>query len=313
MRFEQNWTQKILTSHGFGAVLRVDIIRENPWSTVWQCKTAQGSFFLKKMHPAFSYEPKLICVLHSLKCASLPTVIALCEKRLCFLTTDAGTPLRTAYPTLNFEIIEAVFKDLLSIQKRTAPYLETLLALGVPDRRLNRLPPLFAQHFEAVWRAAHVDQTSTPFPNATLKSLYLRRFQEKCASLAAFGFEETLEHGDFHDGNVLIKEGRITLADWGDAALAHPLFSVVSFFESAFRHQRGVSQDVLKAICALYGPQALHAFDLAQQIRPFVWWLSFARVPFLLDHANAVGAVLKNFLVGLTENTNAVAAHPKEL
>ncbi|MFN8411165.1 MAG: phosphotransferase [Anaerolineales bacterium] len=46
-------------------------------------------------------------------------------------------------------------------------------------------------------------------------------------------FLKTINHGDFHDGNVsLVKDGRITLFDWGDACIAHPFISVRTFFVS---------------------------------------------------------------------------------
>ncbi len=53
-----------------------------------------------------------------------------------------------------------------------------------------------------------------------------------CAELAAFGIPKSLNHGDFHDGNVLIKNGRITFFDWGDADVTHPFVSLRTFFVS---------------------------------------------------------------------------------
>ncbi len=58
------------------------------------------------------------------------------------------------------------------------------------------------------------------------------RFAQICDELAAFGIPETLNHGDFHDGNVLVKNGRITLFDWGDGCVAHPFVSLRTFFVS---------------------------------------------------------------------------------
>ena len=58
------------------------------------------------------------------------------------------------------------------------------------------------------------------------------RFTQICDELAAFGIPETLNQGDFHDGNVLLKNGRITLFDWGDGCVTHLFVSLRTFFVS---------------------------------------------------------------------------------
>ena len=58
------------------------------------------------------------------------------------------------------------------------------------------------------------------------------RFEQICADLVAFGIPESLNHGDFHDGNVLIKDGRISFFDWGDADVTHPFVSLRTWFVS---------------------------------------------------------------------------------
>src|SRR5678815_6102596 len=58
------------------------------------------------------------------------------------------------------------------------------------------------------------------------------RFEQICADLIAFGIPDSLNHGDFHDGNVLLKNGRITFFDWGDASVTHPFVSLLTFFVS---------------------------------------------------------------------------------
>ena len=52
------------------------------------------------------------------------------------------------------------------------------------------------------------------------------RFEQMCVELAAYGIPESLNHGDFHDGNILLKNGRITFFDWGDATVTHGALEV---------------------------------------------------------------------------------------
>jgi len=59
-----------------------------------------------------------------------------------------------------------------------------------------------------------------------------RRFKQICTDLVSFGIPESLNHGDFHDGNILLKIGRITFFDWGDASVTHPFVSLRTFFVS---------------------------------------------------------------------------------
>ena len=43
----------------------------------------------------------------------------------------------------------------------------------------------------------------------------------------------TLEHGDFHAGNLLVSGKKVRIADWGDACWSHPFFSLVVCLDSA--------------------------------------------------------------------------------
>jgi aminoglycoside phosphotransferase (APT) family kinase protein len=58
------------------------------------------------------------------------------------------------------------------------------------------------------------------------------RFEGICAELAAYGIPDSLNHGDFHDGNILLKDGDLTFFDWGDASVTHPFTSLRTFFVS---------------------------------------------------------------------------------
>jgi Ser/Thr protein kinase RdoA (MazF antagonist) len=61
------------------------------------------------------------------------------------------------------------------------------------------------------------------------------RVPELCAALDAFGLPESIQHDDLHDNNVFLRDGRLALHDWGDATVAHPLFSYMKAFEVARR------------------------------------------------------------------------------
>jgi hypothetical protein len=46
-------------------------------------------------------------------------------------------------------------------------------------------------------------------------------------TLDSSGIPATVEHGDLHDGNVFVDAaGRVSVIDWGDAAIGHPFLSL---------------------------------------------------------------------------------------
>jgi aminoglycoside phosphotransferase (APT) family kinase protein len=112
-----------------------------------------------------------------------------------------------------------------------------ILALGIPDHRPSALPALYTQLL-ADTASLMIDQekglTSAEFQQ--LQKL-TPRFQKICKDLSAFGIPDSLNHGDFHDGNVLLKNGplkdrRVTFFDWGDASVTQPFVSLRTFFVS---------------------------------------------------------------------------------
>jgi Ser/Thr protein kinase RdoA (MazF antagonist) len=52
------------------------------------------------------------------------------------------------------------------------------------------------------------------------------RVREMCEELAGYGLPETIQHDDFHDGQVFVRDGRYLLLDWGDACVSHPFFTL---------------------------------------------------------------------------------------
>ncbi len=52
------------------------------------------------------------------------------------------------------------------------------------------------------------------------------RVGEMCDELAGYGLPETIQHDDFHDGQVFVRDGRYLLLDWGDACVSHPFFTL---------------------------------------------------------------------------------------
>jgi aminoglycoside phosphotransferase (APT) family kinase protein len=61
--------------------------------------------------------------------------------------------------------------------------------------------------------------------------------RELVEELEAFGIPETVQHDDFHDGQVFVKDDRYRLLDWGDSCISHPFHTLtVTLRAIAWRH-----------------------------------------------------------------------------
>jgi hypothetical protein len=163
----------------------------------------------------------------------MPKLIAVEPLRGWMLMRDGGEQLRVSIrPTQDIKPWEPVITKYAELQIGLAEHVSEILALGIPDHRLAALPALYSKLLtdEA---SLMIDQekglTSSEFQQLQNPA---SRFGQICTDLAAYGIPESVNHGDFHDGNVLLKNGRITFFDWGDASVTHPFVSLRTFFVS---------------------------------------------------------------------------------
>src|SRR5258706_8341685 len=203
------------------------------WSTVLRIPTDEGTLFFKATAPETIYEAALTQKLASWYPDCMPEFVAVDTARGWMLMRNGGEPLRASIrPTKDLAPWTPVIKLFSEVQVDSAKHVSELLAVGVPDWRLANLPKLYAQLLTDA-DSIHVNQPKgLTFAEFKRVQELAPRFAELCEQLAAFGIPETVNHGDFHDGNVLVKNGRITLFDWGDADISHPFVSLRTFFVS---------------------------------------------------------------------------------
>jgi hypothetical protein len=203
------------------------------WSTVMRAPSSEGTLFFKATAPETVYESALTQMLAGWYPDWMPDLVAVDTTRGWMLMRDGGEQLRASIrPTRDIKPWEPVITEYAKLQIGLAEHVTEILALGIPDHRLAALPALY-MGLLADEASLMIDQekglTSSEFQQ--LQAL-TPRFEQICADLAAFGIPESLNHGDFHDGNVLLKNRRVTFFDWGDASLTHPFTSLRTFFVS---------------------------------------------------------------------------------
>jgi hypothetical protein len=203
------------------------------WSTVLHVPTDQGTLFFKATAEETIHEAALTQSLARWYPDSMPEFVAIDAGRGWMLMRDGGEQLRAAIrPTKDIGPWKPVIKRYAEVQIGLVEHITELLSLRIPDHRLSVLPALFSQLLAG---QSHflIDQekglTSAEWQELKDK---VSGFEQICAQLAAFRIPESLNHGDFHDGNVLVKNGRITFFDWGDGDVTHPFVSLRTFFVS---------------------------------------------------------------------------------
>jgi len=280
----QSWAKDTLVFLGYDLQSELQIVREVPWSQVYRFETSKGRVFLKYMNSEFALEPALLKYLRENVTRNVTDVIAINKQLLCFLMEDAGEPLR---PILKAEFNPELFSSALTlcadIQITCIPHVEKLIALGVNDWRLDKIPNLYEGVISQKQmllsdglRAPEIESLKQLAP--TMNSL--------CEHLNSFGIPETIEHCDFHDNNILLQGAVMTINDWGDACISHPFLSCVSALESAKRNHNLQDDAYMKILSTYldkwssYGSKQdlLTAFTLARQIRFFMFALSFSRI-----------------------------------
>ena len=204
-----------------------------PWSTVMRVPTRNGTIFFKATALETVFEMALTQKMAGWYPDCMPELIAVDRERGWMLMRDGGEQLRASIrPTQDIMPWEPVITRYAEVQIGLAEHASEILALGIPDHRLAILPALYTQLL-ADEESLMIDQEKglTSAEWEQLKGMR-SRFEQICTELDDFDIPESINHGDFHDGNVLLRDGRITFFDWGDASVTHPFVTLRTFFVS---------------------------------------------------------------------------------
>ncbi len=212
-------------------------VRLMPWSRVYRCLTDKGHVFFKHTPHASFDEGKLIQTLECRFKGAVPTVIATNSLLCCFLMWDAGETLRTVFTRKPYDmaLVIPILGVYAKIQKELTRDVQPLLDQGVMDWRSMAL----LEHYENLLMGPDFLE-DIGLEQKEIQALVSARwyFKEHLEILDRIHIPPTLEHGDFQDNNILFKEDKLIVSDWGDAVIAHPFFSISTFIKSAVRHHK---------------------------------------------------------------------------
>lgn len=307
------WIGEVASRLGAAILAPISVHHVRPWSTVLRVPTSAGDWYFKAAAPVLANEIPLTNALAGwIPEATLP-LLALDLARGWMLMPDGGTRLREIIRAdLDVGHWEHTLPIYAQAQITLAQHLPEMLAFGTPDRRLSLLPRLYEEIIHAV-PALQVD------PEERLTAEELRQLQrlvphvqELCTQLAKYPLPATLHHGDLHDGNIFVRDGKPVFFDWGDASLTHPFVSLRTVFvsvEISFNLPEGAAveypfRDAYLEPWTQFAPypNLLKAFHLAQRLAPLIsalsWYHGVAALEDELrrEHGLAVHLLLREFL-----------------
>jgi hypothetical protein len=224
LRDVQDWIDRELDRLGLVAAGAVDQSHIAPWSTAMRVPVASDDLWFKANMPALACEAAVIDILGRRRPDAVPELRAIDLERGWMLMSDAGVPLGDV---LARERELGRWLDVLpryaQLQLDAVADVDELLAVGVPDRRLDELPAQYA----SLLGGTH---GLTAEEHARLDHLR-PRVREMCDELAAYGIPETIQHNDFHDGQVFMRGGVYRFLDWAESCISHPFFTMAVTLE----------------------------------------------------------------------------------
>lgn len=193
------------------------------WSTAMRVPTDAGAVWFKANIAALAYEAGLVALLADRRPDVVPPLLAWDPATGWMLMPDAGSMLRhVEQEDAWLQVWQDVLPRYGALQLAVTDDVGTLLALGVPDLRLDTLP----EQYERLVAEVGAEQR---FRSAASRVVDLRD------RLASYGVAETVQHDDLHDAQIFVCDGRAQVLDWGDACISHPFFTLAVSLEGVLQ------------------------------------------------------------------------------
>jgi hypothetical protein len=211
------WARARLAERGLRPTAPPLQVRTWNLSSLWRLPVEGQSVWLKVVPQFFAHEGSLLTLMNE---ARVPTVLGHDGGRTLLAEIPGEDLYGAALPQLR-DMVDL----LVALQQPWNDRMAELLALGLPDWRA---PALSAAITNVVDRTRDELSTEDRITLAEFVRGLGRRFDE----VAACGLRESLVHGDFHPGNFRGDGTTLTLLDWGDSGVGHPLLDVTAFLAS---------------------------------------------------------------------------------
>ena len=210
------WAESVVAELALAQTAPAIQIRTWNLSALWRLPVRGQTLWLKVVPPFLAHEGAL---LERLAGESVPRLLGRDGGRM-LLAEIPGADLYEAGLPQYLEMVSI----LVGLQRRWMGRAAELGALGLPDWRAAALIPAIADV---------VARTRDELPPGDRLRLerFLRELPARFVALSACGLGEGLVHGDFHPGNFRGLSSDVTLLDWGDSGIGHPLLDQAAFLD----------------------------------------------------------------------------------
>jgi hypothetical protein len=224
----QAWIHTELERRNLRVTGEIEQPRPRPWSTVMPVPTDGGLVYFKATSPMLAQETGLTLALARWHPEGMPELLAADTDRHWMLMRDGGVSLRSLLQAdRDIRRWHEALRIYAETQIALSTHAEEIRALGTPDRRLVTLPALYEDLLndtETLLLGQEEGLTAAEYAQLRALTPYVGAL---CERLAAFGIPESIQHDDFHDGNIFVRDDRVTIADWGDCCVSHPFSTLL--------------------------------------------------------------------------------------
>ncbi|WP_020576649.1 phosphotransferase [Actinopolymorpha alba] len=278
------WTTQRLADLGLRVTGPAEQPHLRPWSTLLRVPTSDGPVWLKASGPGTAYEPRLLASFGRWRTPHVLTPLAVDLDRGWCLLPDAGTSLRSllaARPEVGYWV--DVLPTYAELQRGLTPRTEELLAIGVPDLRPEAISGAYVGLLaDTGWLRIGAPDGLSVADAHRLRAL-ASEVSRWARQLAAVGIPPTLQHDDFHDGNVFVRQASggpaYVFLDWGDASFAHPFGSLLASLRNvASRLDVPMDAAELQKLRDAYLEPWSASFDRADLLDAVRWATQLAKV-----------------------------------
>lgn len=190
------WAENTLKNH---EVISVKNIADTDYSFVTEIQCKNTIFFLKQNHPFFTYEDKLLSYLYGNNTNNLK-VYATNKDLNCFITESSGLQITPNILEYYIKVVDKFIE--IQIKSKVAELNE----LGLRKFSANEILDLCCKY--------------------QINSEKLLKYWDEIEKIIPL----SLEHGDFHLGNILLdNKNNITFIDIAEGTITNPLFSLLAF------------------------------------------------------------------------------------
>ena len=208
------WARDVLARAGLAIDAAPVQVRTWNLSSLWRLGAGGRTFWLKVTPPFMAHEG---AVLEALAGAPVPSLIAHDGARILMPEIPGEDCYEARGP-----ILARMIDLFVELQASWIGRSDALLALGVNDWRAKSLAKAIQATFER-----NADDLGEEDRDDL--SRFVDDLDDRFAAVAACGVPDSLVHGDFSPGNLRSDGEALTLIDWGDSGVGHPLLDQSAF------------------------------------------------------------------------------------